>query len=188
MVIKQKPIELPPEITVQGVVFAVYDGGLQPDKFNPGSSVHKIKLGIELNEMYEKGQFAGSRMTRYPEFTASLGDKSNLLQVVQSILGRALSDDERAVFELDVLIGKNCTVQIIHKTSASGNTYATDKISALMKNVPLIQPVLKPFYLPEFIKKWQSEGARVVNHEVTANDFYNEFEPISEDAIKGDTF
>lgn len=150
--------ELPPQGTFQAVVFAVYDGGMQPG-FNPGDTAHKIRIGIELNECYTSGQFAGQRITRYPEYTLSLSDKANLLPVVEAILNRPLTLDERENgFNLEELIGKNCQVTILHKVSQSGKDYADTKISALMKGIIEIQPVLNSDYVPEFILKWQSEG------------------------------
>jgi len=152
--------ELPPEGTFQGVVFAVYDGGKRRTEYQGKESIqHKIKLGIELDELYTTGKFAGSRITRYPEYTLSTGDKSKLLPVIESIIGKALTEEEKeAGYDIEKLIGKNCTVTIFHKTSQSGKLYAENKIGAILKNTPLIEPILKPDYIPEFIKKWIIEG------------------------------
>jgi len=148
-----KSFELTPEGTYQGVVFAVYDMGDQSDKFNPGDIVHKIRLGIELNELYTSGQYAGSRITKYPEYTLSLNEKSKLFPVVESILGRALGEDELEAFDLETLIGYNCAVTIIHKVSQNGKDYVEVKIGSIMKGTPLIAPVLESSYVPDHIAK-----------------------------------
>ena len=151
--------ELPPEGTFQGVIFAVWDGGIHTEIYDGKENrLHKIKIGIELDELYTSGQYAGSRITRYPEYTLSVGSKSKLLPVIESLLGRALSDDEKEGFDVESLIGRNCTVTIMHKLAKNGRTYADNKIGALLKNTPLIQPILKSDYIPDFIKKWQLEG------------------------------
>jgi hypothetical protein len=154
--------ELPPEGTYQGVVFAVWDGGMRTETFDgKESQVHKIKFGIELNETYQSGQYAGERITRYPEFTLSLSDKAKLTPVVESLLQRPLTDAEKEGYDVEKLIGKNCQVTIFHKTSKTGRQYAESKIGALMKGIAPIKPILKPDYLPEHIKKWIAEGQSV---------------------------
>ena len=153
--------ELPPEGTFQGVVFAVFDGGQQPDNFKPGETIHKMRFGIELDECYSTGQYAGQRMTRYPEYSVSLGDKANLLPVVEALLQRALTSDEKENgFDLEQLIGKNCQVTIIHKESTAGKMYADTKIGALMKKITPIEPLLATDYMPQFIKDWIAKGQK----------------------------
>ena len=116
--------ELTPEGTFQGVIFAIYDLGDKPNKFKAGETVHKVRIGIELNETYHEGQSKGERITKYPEFTLSLseyqGTRAKLLLAVEAILGRALTAEEKDGFDLESLIGSNCGVQITHKVSEAG--------------------------------------------------------------------
>ena len=160
---KSGNFELPKMGCFQGVIFAVYDGGMQDETYQGVvSKVQKMKFGIELNLLYDSGQYEGQRVTRYPEYTVSLSQKSKLLPVVEAIIKRALTEDEKdeekGGFELEDLIGKNCAVTITHKTSAAGREYAVDHISALMDGMKEIQPILKPDYKPDFILKWIDKG------------------------------
>ena len=56
------------------------------------------ELGIELNETYSSGQYTGERISRYPEYTNSLSDKANLLPVVEAIMARPLTEDEKEAY------------------------------------------------------------------------------------------
>jgi hypothetical protein len=175
IVAKKNPgsFDLPQEGSFQGVVFAVYDGKLQKGSYNgEEKKQHKIKLGIELNETYTEGNYAGERITRYVEFTLSLSDKGRLLPVIESLLCRALTEDEKENgFDVEKLIGKNCQVTIIHKTSNNGNQYADTKISALMKGVSLMSPKLNPDYTPDFIKKWIVQGEAIEGESISDNQY-----------------
>jgi len=55
------------------------------------------------------------------DYTASFNEKSNLYKDLTSWLGDLSQHDE---FELDQLLGKDCMVNIQHKVSGAGNTYA----------------------------------------------------------------
>ncbi len=177
---KNENYDLPEAGNFQGVIFATYDGGMQPNKFKPNEErVHKMKFGIELNKLYIDGEFKGQRMTRYPEFTVSLGKKSNLRPVVVAFLGRDLTKEEEEGFELNNLIGWNCQVSILHRVSEStGNAYAVTRLSPILDGIPLIKPILKPDYLPEFIKEWQIKGqvsiVKEVKKEINQNISYEE--------------
>ena len=184
--------ELPPKGTFQAVVFAIYDGGMQPDKFNPGEFVHKIKIGIELNKEYTVGQYSGERITRYPEYTLSLSEKSNLLPVVESILNRPLTEEEKEGFDLEKLVGYNCQVTIMHKVSkSSGHEYADTIIGALMHGISEMEPKLKSDYLPKHIIEWQAKGKSNIEGEkiLSKVTMYNKIkENIKNDSVKSKEF
>jgi hypothetical protein len=69
------------------------------------------------------------------DYNLTFGSKSNLRKLVQSWAGRELGEGEE--FDLSVLLGKPCLVNVVHKTSAnSGNPYAkVDSVGPLPKGM-----------------------------------------------------
>lgn len=65
------------------------------------------------------------------DYTASFNEKSNLYKDLASWLGDMSQVDE---FELEQLLGKDCMVNIQHKVSGAGNTYAYVASVAPMPN------------------------------------------------------
>lgn len=143
----------------QAVVFAVYDMGQQESTYKGTTKVqHKIRLGIELNELYTEGKFVGSRITKYPKFTLSFYENANLATAVRGILGRDMTDDEIKEGG-EVLIGKNFQLSVTYGKNQDGteSKYPDFMYSPLMKGIEWIKPVLTPDYLPDFITKERQE-------------------------------
>lgn len=57
-------------------------------------------------------------------YTASLHEKSNLRQDLESWRGRAFTQEELAGFDLENLIGVPCQIQVAHNLGSNGKTYA----------------------------------------------------------------
>jgi hypothetical protein len=102
------------------------------------------------------------------EYTLSLGKKSNLRRDLEGWRGREFTKDELAGFAVEKVLDAPCMLNVIHKTSASGNTYAViTGISPLPKGVtckPRVHDLLQyeiesgtscPEWMkiPEFIRK-----------------------------------
>lgn len=153
----------------QAVVFAVYDMGLQETIFKGTTKVqHKIRLGIELNELYTDGKFKGQRVTKYPKFTLSFYENANLAAAVRGILGRDMTEQEIKEGG-DVLIGKNFQLTVTYGTKDGVESkYPDFMYSPLMKGIEWIKPVLTPDYLPDFITKERQEKT-VKRNEETPN-------------------
>jgi len=58
------------------------------------------------------------------DFTLSLNEKATLRKFLESWRGKAFSEDEAQSFEVSKLIGAPCMLNVIHKTSKTGKTYA----------------------------------------------------------------
>ena len=70
------------------------------------------------------------------EYSLSLGKKANLRRDLEGWRGREFTADELKGFAVEKVLDKPCMLNVIHKTSASGNVYAViTGISALPKGV-----------------------------------------------------
>lgn len=102
------------------------------------------------------------------EYTLSLGKKANLRRDLEGWRGREFTADELKGFQVENVLDKPCMLNVIHKTSSSGNLYAViTGISALPKGVtckPRIHDLIhfeiesgtsSPVWkeIPEFIQK-----------------------------------
>lgn len=68
------------------------------------------------------------------EYTLSMHEKANLRRDLESWRGKSFTDEQAAKFDITKLLGVPCMLNIIHKTTKSGNDFATiSNISTLPK-------------------------------------------------------
>ena len=80
---------------------------------------HKILVSWQIDEPRDDGKpFLVSR-----RYTLSLHEKSGLRKDLEAWRGRAFTEPELAQFDVEVLIGKGCLLNVIHNQSG-GDTYA----------------------------------------------------------------
>jgi len=138
-----------------------------------GNEAHKVLVQWEVPEVRGEFERDGQRVNLpraiSKRYTLSLSEKANLRKDLESWRGRLFAAQELAGFDLRVLLGTACQLQIVHETSKEGKTYATiAAIMALPKGMPKPKlenppvffsfeeagpkPVLKPD-LPEWVRK-----------------------------------
>lgn len=107
-----------PEGHTKFVLVDVVDLGWKPTNFG---DKQMVKLVGEIEELMpdDKGPYLVS-----DRYNASLFDKSHLRIIVEALLGRALTEAEVNDFDLDVLIGKCCTINVEHYTNDRNQTFA----------------------------------------------------------------
>jgi len=130
----EKQFELAPEGTHIARCIQIVDLGTQSVEFNgEKKEQHKARITWELpNEQRVFKEENGEQpFLVSKEFTVSLSDKANLRKVLESWRGKAFDDIELTGFDIMNVLGVPCMLQIIHKTSKSGNKYA--EISSVMK-------------------------------------------------------
>lgn len=89
-----------------------------------GKESHKVRISWETpHECHDFGK-GMQPFAIHKEFTLSMNEKSTLRKMLESWRGKAFSEDEAKSFDITKLMGKSCMLNIIHKTSASGNTYS----------------------------------------------------------------
>jgi hypothetical protein len=105
-------------------------------------AARKVQIGWEIpGELVQTDDGPKPRVIG-KEYTLSLGKKATLRAALQSWRGRPFTEEELKGFELSKLLGANCLINVIHKTSDDGSkTYA--RIEGLMP-LPKGMPVLKP--------------------------------------------
>lgn len=114
----------------QAVCCDVVDMGLLEVSWNGQTKKqHKVRLVWQVDELMDDGK-PFIIQTRY---TASLHEKSRLRKDLESWRGRAFTDGELQSFDLEVLLGVNCLLNVVHNTKGD-NTYS---------NVAAIMPLQK---------------------------------------------
>jgi len=99
---------------------------------------NKVKIGFELpTEMKvfnpEKGE---QPLTISIDYTLSMNEKSNLRKQLESWRGKNFTEEEAKKFDITKLLGICGMINVIHKTSKSGNVYSLiSNISGIPKGM-----------------------------------------------------
>ena len=133
-----KPV---PEGSHVAILYSIVDMGTHTTTWQGQEKLQqKVRLTFELpNELAE---FNGEEkpMVMGAEYTVSLADLSKLKPIIEGVMGRKLSDAEKANFsqtDFEAMLGKSCMISVVHNES-DGNTYANiATVSPLLKGVPV---------------------------------------------------
>lgn len=118
----------------QAVCVDVVDLGMQETQFG---EKRQLKIVWQLKTRNEKGERFQIRGT----YTQSLNEKARLRHDLESWRGRPFTKDELRAFDVEKLIGANCQIQVAHRVSAKGRTYANAQaIVPLAKGMAKIEP------------------------------------------------
>jgi hypothetical protein len=89
-----------------------------------GKETHKVRISWETpHETHDFGKGL-QPFSVHKEFTLSMHEKATLRKYLESWRGKAFTETEAEAFDITKLIGKPCMINVIHKTSGKGNTYA----------------------------------------------------------------
>ena len=138
-----------PAGTYAARLYLIVDLGHQWTQFlnKPGKWSRQIYVGFEVPELtFEAEDKVTGEKTIKPrvigrQYTLSYYKESRLKTLVQTLIGRALTDDEqnKTGYPLETLAGKPCLVSVIHKDSTKDGqavTYANmDSIVAAPKGL-----------------------------------------------------
>lgn len=128
-----------PEDTYQGVCYMVVHLGTQHNEmFN--TDTEKVLIGWEVPdvriELEREGKMLDLPRAISQEYTLSLHEKAKLRHMLENWRGKAFTKEELAGFDLKNLLGVNAMIQVLHKTSAQGRTYAiVSNVSKLYKGM-----------------------------------------------------
>ena len=97
----------------------------------------KVLVGWEIpDEVIVNAEKQEMPMIISKDYSLSLGKKANLRRDLEGWRGREFTAEELKGFQVENVLDKPCMLNVIHKTSASGNVYAViSSISALPKGV-----------------------------------------------------
>lgn len=114
------------------------------------------------------------------EFTISMNEKANLRKFLEGWRGKAFTAEQAKVFDITKLLGKECMLNVIHKTSGAGNQYADLSSASALPEGMTCPPQINPNFefsfdpydeekfkmLPDFLKEkvaTSKEYFRVMN-------------------------
>jgi hypothetical protein len=111
---------------------AIVDLGMQKGTAMYPAPKHQIYVRFELpgeTVTYTKdGREMSGPMSIGRRFTASMSGKANLRKFVESWFGKPFpNDDAAADFDLKVLLGRKCLLNVTHNEKPGGKTYANIK-------------------------------------------------------------
>ena len=134
----------------QAVCKGVFDIGLQKGVFNGEENwTQQVILTFEVDERMTVEKYAGDRFNMSKWYTASLHEKANLRKDLENWRGREFTEKELAGFDLENLVGINCTLTI---KKSKTNKSVIGSIGPVMNNMDKIT-IEKPFKdIPEWIQ------------------------------------
>lgn len=117
----------------QMVCCDVIDLGVKDTQWGPKQ---KIAIRWQSEEVSDKGH----RLTIQQQYTRSLNEKAKLRHDLESWRGRKFTPAELKKFDVEVLVGVNAMVNVIHNDGTDGKTWANvASLAPLMKNLPKIE-------------------------------------------------
>jgi hypothetical protein len=148
---KSDPFPIPPEDVYQAVCVDVWDIWTERGSAMFGKQdelVDKTRLVFEINKVCKEKPLVGQPFQVSQVWTASMHPKANLRKFVEAWRGKKLTDEEALEFELEILVGKNCQLQVVHHLASSGNTYAN-----IAGALPLVKGMIAMRPSPDFVRK-----------------------------------
>lgn len=122
-----------PEGAHQAVCVDVVDLGVLETTWGPK---HKLDIRWQISEDMEDGKpFLVSK-----RYTASLNEKATLRHDLESWRGKAFTDAELMKFDVEVLIGVNCLLNVIHKAGTKNPAKMFARIATV---TPLVKGMTK---------------------------------------------
>lgn len=95
-------------------------------------------------------------------YTASLNDKANLCQDLETWRGRKFTPEEKQGFDMERLIGAGCQLQIVHNVKDGGEVYAN--VQAI---VPLGKGMVKPAIPRDYVRHKDRQSSNGNGKEAT---------------------
>lgn len=112
--------------------------------------LHKVNLTWELplvTKIFDEAK-GPHPLVVSKEFTLSMGDKANLRKMLESWRGSPFTEEQAKNFDITVLLGKPCMVNVTHKPSKKDPSIKYDEISA-------VTPVPKGMTMPKQVNPSQ---------------------------------
>lgn len=119
-------------------------GTIEEEYMGKIKMLNKVRLSWEIPELmrqFKEGE-PEQPMAIHNDYTLSLYEKANLRADLESWRGQAFKDDETDGFDITKVLGVECFMSIIHKTSKKGNDY--EIISSITPVPDAIKKGVKP--------------------------------------------
>lgn len=121
----------------------IHIGTVEENYLNEIKHQNKVRLVFELpNECRVFNPDKGEQpFSIGKDYTLSMHEKANLRKDLESWRGKRFTDQEAASFDITVLVGKPCMLNVVHRTSkSSGKIYA---------DIASVTPLPKGFTCPD---------------------------------------
>lgn len=173
----------------------VHIGTLSEPYMGQVKEQNKVRITWELpTELKEFKEGEGEKpYVISKDYALSLYEKANLRKHIDSWRGKALTEDEAKCFDITKLLGVDCLISIIHKTSADGKkTYPEiTSISRLPKGMVCpaqINPIFEFNYDPFDQEKFMSLPEWLRKKMETTPEYKKAigFTPAQQDAMHGE--
>jgi len=151
------------EITPKGnhlarVYQVIHLGTREEDYMGDIKLVDKVRITFELPTLmksFKEGE-PEKPTSIGQDYTNSMHEKANLCKLVEGITSLNM-DEVGESFDVTELIGKECLLNVEHKTSAKGNQYAKIvSASPIPEGMPTKEAINTPFIL-DFNDNWSDE-------------------------------
>lgn len=135
--------------TYRAVCKGVFDIGLQKNEYK-GEVKYKEQIIIifEVDERMSIEQYSGERFNMIKWYNKSLHEKANLRRDLENWRGRTFTHDELKEFDVEKLVGVNCTLSIIK------NDHGKSVIGSISKKMSGQEDILieKPYTdIPQWV-------------------------------------
>ncbi len=108
-------------------VSMIHIGTIVENVMGTEKKLNKVRLSFEtpLETKVFKEENGEQPYSIGKDYTLSMHEKSTLRKDLESWRGARFTDEQSEAFDITVLLGKPCMVNVVHKTSkSSGKTYA----------------------------------------------------------------
>ena len=104
----------------------VHIGIIKESYLGEEKEIDKVRITWELPDEVRvfKEENGPQPMIVSKEFTLSMHEKATLKKTLEQWRGKTFTKEEASKFDITTLVGKPCQLNIVHKTSATGNVYA----------------------------------------------------------------
>ena len=135
---------IPPGNYVARCYQMIEEGMITESYMGEDKTAKKVRIGWELPTELKVFKAEKGEQPRVisAEYTLSLHEKANLRQILKSWRGQDFTESEAKSFDITRLLGVPCLINIVHKTTGAGKTYA---------NVGAVTPVPKGMTVPPAI-------------------------------------
>ena len=141
-----------PEQGLHNAVCAkMFDLGVQEGY--QGKMQHKVAIYFELEERIPDGEYKDKRFMLMKSYTLSLNEKANLRKDLESWRGKSFTEDEAKGFDIEVLIGKPCTINVVMHESNGKERARISGIMPKQKTSEALTPEVESDFMPNWIKE-----------------------------------